>query len=184
MQRRSSTTVDGDSWQHKGAFVTPVDYAFQDNLGRSAGVDGCNQLPFTPSVKVTPDGQAGSTPTGLTVDEHVPQESSLNPTGLAESSVKGLSVMLPKGVALNPAAADGSLQACSLAEIALQCTEASKCPDASKVATVKIKTPLLPNALEGAAYLATQDANPFGSLVAMYIFAEDPLVGCAREGGR
>ena len=39
------------------------------------GWTDCNQLPFTPSIRATPDGQAGSTPTGLTVDEHVPQES-------------------------------------------------------------------------------------------------------------
>ncbi|MFI5005342.1 MAG: hypothetical protein ACHQE6_10050, partial [Solirubrobacterales bacterium] len=120
--------------------------------------------------------QAGSTPTGLTVDEHVPQETSLNPTGLGESYVKGLSVTLPAGVALNPAAADG-LQACSMELIALQSPEPTGCPESAKIATAKIKTPLLANALEGAAYLATQNQNPFGSLVAMYINAEDPVSG-------
>jgi hypothetical protein len=170
------TTVEGDSWLEEGAFTPPLEYSSVDDQGRPVGLDGCNQVPFTPSIKVTPDGQAGSTPTGLTVDEHVPQETSLNPTGLAESDVKGLSVTLPEGVVLNPAAADG-LQACSMGEIALQSAAPPACPEAAKIATVKIKTPLLANPLEGAAYLATQDVNPFGSLVAMYLFAEDPISG-------
>jgi hypothetical protein len=170
------TTLEADSWEDQGAFTAPFDYTFRDGLGRPMGMDGCDQEPFTPSIKVTPDGQAGSTPTGLTVDEHVPQETDLNPTGLGESAVKGLSVALPAGIALNPAGADG-LQACTMEGIGLQSQQAPSCPEASKVATVKIKTPLLPNPLEGAAYLATQSANPFGSLVAMYLYAEDPVSG-------
>ncbi|MBA3808584.1 MAG: hypothetical protein H0X28_09365 [Solirubrobacterales bacterium] len=170
------TTVEADSWEEAGAFRPPFEYIFQDNLGRPVGMDGCNQLSFAPSIKVTPDGTAGSTPTGLTVDEHVPQDTNLNPEALAESDVKGLSVTLPEGVVLNPSAADG-LQACSQAQIALQNAEFPSCPEASKVATVKIKTPLLTEPLEGAAYLATQNANPFGTLVALYVFAENPTAG-------
>ena len=110
---------------------------------------------------------------------------------------------LPAGVALNPAGADG-LEACSegLAGftgfegiqpgIRTGCEDrdvhaghrsevlqpgVSFCPNGSKIGTVKIKTPLLPNPLEGAVYLAAQDANPFGSLVAMYLIVEDPVSG-------
>jgi hypothetical protein len=164
------TSVEVDSWQEPYNRLT---VAPSESL---PSLDGCNRLPFTPSIKLTPDGQAGSTPTGLTVDEHVPQQVDLIPTGLSESAVKGLSVTLPRGVALNPAGADG-LQACSLEQVGLQSPGAPSCPDASKIATVKVKTPLLTSALEGDAYLAAQNANPFGSLLAMYIYAEDPLTG-------
>jgi len=140
------------------------------------GLDGCNALPFTPSLSVSPDGEAASTPTGLTVAIHVPQEVSLDAGGLGESDVKSTTVTLPQGIALNPAAADG-LQACSLEEIALEVHSVPTCPDAAKVGNVEIETPLLPNKLTGAAYLAAQDQNPFGSLVALYIVAQDPVSG-------
>jgi hypothetical protein len=168
------STVEADSWNAPGVFQSG-EYTLHNGAG-PLEMDGCNRLPFEPSIRVTPDGQAGSTPTGLNVDEHVPQEATLNPEGLAESDVKGLSVVLPEGVVLNPSGADG-LQACSEAQIGLQNDEASLCPGASKVGTVKVKTPLLPDALTGAAYLASQNANPFGSLVALYIYAEDPVSG-------
>jgi len=164
------TSVEADSWQREGSFV-----AAAPNNSLPA-LDGCNALPFNPSISVTPDGQAGSTPTGLTVDIHVPQEVSLDAEGLGEADVKETTVALPAGVALNPAAADG-LQACSEAQVALSVDVEASCPEASKVATLEIKSPLLPNPLTGEAYLAAQNANPFGSLVAMYLVAQDPVSG-------
>jgi len=163
------TSVEADSWEDTGSFKS---FASEPMLS----LDGCNRLPFAPTISVAPDGQAGSTPTGLTVGVHVPQDLSLNPTGLAEANVKDTTVTLPAGVALNPAAADGLL-ACSETQAALNTGGPASCPEASKVATVEINSPLIPEPLIGAVYLAAQNANPFGSLVALYIVAEDPTAG-------
>jgi hypothetical protein len=164
------TTVEADSWVDPGVLTQPF------AAGLEEGLDGCNRLPFSASLGVAPDGPAASTPSGLTVGIHVPQEEILNPTGLAAADVKDTTVALPVGVSLNPAAADG-LMSCSLGQIALDVDTFPSCPEASKVGTVEIKSPLLPNALNGAVYLAAQAANPFGSLVAIYLVAQDPVSG-------
>jgi hypothetical protein len=164
------TTIEADSWAQEGSFTATGPSSSLPSM------DGCNALPLTPSLSVAPDSEAGDTPTGLTVGIHVPQEVSLAAQGLGEADVRNTTVVLPRGVALNPAAADG-LQACSEAQVALQSRDPVSCPDASKVATVEIKTPLLPNVLTGELYLAEQNANPFGSLVALYLVAQDPVSG-------
>ncbi len=164
------TSVEADSWKQPGVFGSAL------TVEPLAAQDGCNRLPFSPSLSVAPDGQAGSTPTGLTVGIHVPQTVDLAGGGLAEATVRNTTVTLPEGVTLAAGAADG-LEACSQEEIGLETAAFPTCPDASKVATVTITTPLLPNPLEGEVYLADQDANPFGSLVALYLVARDPVSG-------
>jgi hypothetical protein len=169
--RTGSLSVE--SWQHPG--VASKEIALPE-LG------GCEKLEFSPSIALAPDGSAGSTPTGLNVEQSVPQESLLNSEGLAESDVKGIAVALPSGVQVNPAAADG-LGACSEAQFGLHSATAAECPDDSKIGTVEIATPLLPNALSGSVYLASPQnfagplENPFGSLVAMYIEVENKVEG-------
>ncbi|HZL49048.1 MAG TPA: hypothetical protein VFC30_08540, partial [Solirubrobacteraceae bacterium] len=128
------TSVEADSWTREGVF-TSLEPVFEEAL------DGCNRLGFEPSISVVPDGRAGSTPTGLTVGVHVPQDASLNPVGLAGSTVKEVTVVLPAGVVVNPAVADG-LQSCGLGEIGLESPGEQSCPEAAKIATVEIKTPL------------------------------------------
>ena len=161
------------------------------------GLTGCERLPFGASLEVTPDGHDASTPTGLSVKVKVPQEASTNPNGLAAADVKDTTVTLPEGTTLNSAGA-GGLQACSDAEIGYLPNESTPpedlrftsglpapreaapepfCPEASKIGTVKITTPILRNPFEGAVYLAAQDENPFGSLLAMYLVAEEKESG-------
>jgi hypothetical protein len=191
-QQPFSSSVSGDSWSN------PHEVLALASFTAPFALDGCNRLPSSPSIKVAPDSSAASTPSGLNVDVHVPQDAVLVAKGLAESAVRDITVTLPAGVAVNPARGDG-LQAC--AEGLVGFTGFSElqpgsqtatftsalpaplapgvnfCPEASKIATVKLSTPLLPNPLTGAVYLATQNENPFGSLIAMYIVATDPVSG-------
>jgi len=195
-----TASVSGDSWPTKadptGLELPEAQYALADRFGERLGLTGCNRLPFNPFIEVAPDAQEASTATGLTVHVRVPQEVSENARGLSSSATKDIIVALPEGVAVNPAAANG-LESCSQALVgftgftelnagsepgvktALFTPSVSSpfCPTASKIATVKVKTPLLTNPLEGAVYLASQNENPFGSLVAVYLVAEDPESG-------
>jgi hypothetical protein len=201
-------SIEGDSWPEPASgdssepvgdwqsFIQgPVPYVLRDGTDSSIGLDGCDKLSFEPSIKVTPDSSEASKPSGLNVDVHVPQHEVLIPNGLAESDVKGITVALPEGVAVNPAGSDG-LEACSEKEIGFTGVGSGGmdlftsglpapagapaepfCPNGSKIGTVKTRTPLLEHELEGAVYLASQEANPFGSLVATYLVMEDPVSG-------
>jgi hypothetical protein len=184
--------METDSWSAPGAFET-----VKAPLRPERALSGCNRLQFAPQIKVSPDGQETSTPTGLTVDVHVPQEVNENSEGLASSNVKAIEVAFPQGVVLNPAAADG-LQACSEGQVGFlgglgaqeeplftPTLPEAFCPDAAKIGTVAIKSPLLPKGqnVEGSLYLADPAPNgeaghnPFNTLLAMYIIAKDPVSG-------
>jgi len=187
-----TSSVETDSWDQPGTFQS-----ITEALQPESALSGCNRLQFAPEIKVAPDGQEASKPTGLTVDVHVPQEVNDNAQGFASSNVKKITVAFPKGVVLNPAAADG-LQACGEEQVGLLPGHGEQeeplftptlpqafCPDASKIGTVDIASPLLPQGqhVKGSLYLATPapngegGKNPFGSLVAMYIVASDPISG-------
>ncbi len=193
------STVSSDSWAAAGIYTEPV-------VSPMPAMDGCGSLQFGSQITVTPDLEAASTPSGLAVDIHVPQEEALNAGGFAPADLKNITVALPEGLHLNPSAADG-LQACSeeqagftgfrelnpLTQPGVQTPqferelknketgkdEPSLCPNASKVGTATIKLPVLPQGqyLKGFVYLASQEANPFGSLVAMYLVAKDRVSG-------
>jgi uncharacterized repeat protein (TIGR01451 family) len=133
------------------------------------GMEGCERLPFGPELSVTPEGQAGGSPTGFGVDVHIPQLE--NPIGLAEGNLKKAVVTLPAGVVVNPAAANG-LGACSPGQIGLSNANPASCPDSAKVGTAEAVSPAIKTPLVGSVYVAEQGNNPFGSLLALYLVLE------------
>ncbi len=168
-----ATTMRADSLQDPGAFVKETALTL-DEEGQPAGLGGCEALHFSPTISARPQTTAADSPTGLSVDVHVPQ--SEGPEALATSHLKDTTVTLPAGVTLNPSAAEGR-SACTLAQIDLATATSPSCPDSSKVATAKVRTPLVDHPLAGSVYLAAQQENPFGSLLALYLVVDDPITG-------
>jgi hypothetical protein len=196
------TTVQGESWPVKAVGNEPgqifaLEGSTEDQL---PGFENCKALSFEPSIALESTEHAASTPTGLNVDVTVPQQGTLQAGQLAEAPIKSTTVALPEGVELNPSAA-GGLEACSEQEVGFEgvsgedplspgavqplrfSSEPVRCPAASKVGRVRIQTPLLERELQGSVYLAAPaplgeaGQNPFGSLLALYIVAEDPAAG-------
>jgi uncharacterized repeat protein (TIGR01451 family) len=165
-----TTMIRADSWSNPGSFVSDS-YVSHDNSSppQPVGIAGCDRLDFSPTITVQPDTTVADSPTGLSVDLQVPQND--NPTGLAEADLKDAVVTLPAGVSVNPASADGR-QACTPGQIGLDNANEPSCPDASKIGTVELDTPLLPDPLKGSVFLAQQTNNPFGSLLAIYLTAK------------
>jgi hypothetical protein len=187
------SSVVMDSWEDPGVFTAPLVSSLVGGSGQMLGLGGCNSLPFAPSVTVSPDQLKASVPSGYTVDVHVPQEQALTPNGVAPADAKSITVTLPPGVVANPSVANG-LSACSLLSgrepakealeasgsvegINLQTREPANCPEASKIATAEVVSPLLNHVLDGSVYVAAQNANPFGSLLALYLVVNDPISG-------
>jgi hypothetical protein len=190
-----TASVEGTAWtspQQTEVFSFGHDkeseYSLKDGFGQPLSLTGCNRLAFNPSIEAQPDVTSASTPTGLSVHVRVPQEVNLGANGLSSSSIKDTTVTLPEGVRVSPSGADG-LEACSESGVGFERVEPDAtdlftptipqptCPDASKIGTVEFKVPVIEHPLKGSVYLAAQNQNPFGSLVAMYIVAEDPISG-------
>jgi hypothetical protein len=157
----------------------------------SPGGEGCNALDFSPTLKARPTTNVADSPSGLDVNLHIPQNEACDPgppvnCGLAEAHLRDTVVKLPEGMTVNPSSANG-LGACAPAQIGLtsapgvtpitMTADAAACPDAAKLGTVSVDTPVLDHPVQGAAYIATPYDNPFGSLLALYIALDDPKTG-------
>jgi uncharacterized repeat protein (TIGR01451 family) len=197
----SLTFGHADSWEGLGDF-SEATYESADLEGNPVSVSGCNALEFGPTLKLEPSTDLTDSPSGLDVDLHQPQDTELGHD--ATATLKGATVTLPAGMAVNPSQADG-LEACTEEEIGLlpevQGIHFSKqppsCPAASRLGTLEVTTPLLaeygeegkrrsvdpgsgeaiPRPLHGSIYLAQPIHNPLGSLVAIYLSVEDPRSG-------
>lgn len=168
--------LEADSTLAPGLFVSALAPSL-DGAGDPVPLSGCESVPFSPTVAAAPGSSRSETPSGFDFELSLPNEGLLDQKSVAETEPVKAEVALPPGLALNPSAASG-LQACSKAQFkAATGLPGSGCPEASKIGTLVAQTPLLEEAVEGSLYLATPHANPFDSLLALYLVARAPERG-------
>ncbi|MDX6602312.1 MAG: hypothetical protein QOF13_1514 [Solirubrobacterales bacterium] len=190
-----------DSWEEPGQ-ERRSEFEGTDLAGNPIATEDCGALEFEPTFQSRPTTNLTDTPSGLTFQLHLPQDTDLGSP--AKAALRDALVTFPPGMAVNPSQASG-LEACSLAQIGFEggtsfSREPQSCPDASKLGTVEASSPVLvrrnakhevevdpesgepvPEPLHGAIYLAQPFANPFGKLVATYLVVEDEKTGIVAK---
>jgi hypothetical protein len=126
---------------------------FHRREATTPALEGCEKVPFEPSLTLTPSQRGAHTPSGLDVDLTMPQENGRD--GIAQADLRKVSLALPQGVSVNPASADG-LQACSDGQLRLGLEGPTQCPDAAKLGSLELTTPLLDHPISGSVYLRSQ----------------------------
>jgi hypothetical protein len=151
-----STYLRADSEESQNTSFPNGSTKFESPLPPGVMPTGCANVPFSPSVAVTPATKQTDTPDGPTVDVKVPFDSA---AAIANSNVKDAVVTLPAGLGLNPAAAP-KLVACRDDQLNQHSRAAVACPAGSKIGTASIETPPLPpGSLTGSVYLGTQQGR-------------------------
>ena len=168
------THFEADSWQNPGVWVKSPPVETDD------GLSGCDELRFEPQVDAQPTSDRAESPSGLDFELSIDDEGIGNAVGRAQSDMKKVVVTLPEGVTANPSVAEG-LAVCSEAGIAaekLDSMPGGGCPQASKIGTVEVESPLLEGKLlQGQLFVAEPHANPYGTLLALYLVIRNPELG-------
>jgi hypothetical protein len=174
------TSFEADSWQNPGVWVKGEATTHNDSDPPSPlGMTGCSKLGFNPTIAAQPTTKAAQSPTGLDFSLDVKDEGLVSPSGYADSDIKRAVVTLPEGFTTNPSLAEG-LNVCTEADLARESafSEAGAgCPNASKIGTVEVETPLLDENVNGSLYIAKPYENPFGSLLGLYLVIKNPVLG-------
>jgi len=174
--------------------------------GTPTPLEGCAAMDFEPTIDVRPTTNLTDSPSGLDFALHQPQQTAFeDPTPPA--ALKDAVVSFPAGLAVNPSQAAG-LGACSEAEVGFLgktgerldfSRQPQSCPSEAKIGTLEVSSPALVarneehevekdleenpilKPLHGSLYIAEPFANPFGSLIAVYLVVEDDETGIVAK---
>lgn len=186
-----ATKYETDSWQNPGPLLpsgqpnlsdprwVTGEVLTHDASGNPEGFGSCGKLPFNPSITAQPTSRSATSPTGLDFSLDVDNPGLTNPSGISGSDIRKAVVTLPEGFTANPSLAEG-LAVCTEAQLAAETASSGPgegCPEASKIGSVEVQTPLLGESLRGSLFIAEPYANPFESLIALYVVIKSPDLG-------
>jgi hypothetical protein len=128
--------------------------------------------PFEPTFSVKPATTQSDQPDGITTELTVPHESSPD-----SSQLENATVTLPEAMTLNPSAATG-LKTCSAAQIGIKTRNPVTCPSESRLGSVTLKVPDLPESEPLKGHLFLGGTEPLrGSPYTVYLEAESERYG-------
>jgi hypothetical protein len=141
-----------------------------------AGTLECNLESFNPSLALTPETTQSDQPDGLATTVSVTHPAK---AGEQDSSdLKFATVVLPEGLTMNAAAGKG-LEGCTLAQIGIGTRNAVTCPGHSRIGSVSLDVPTLPNgSLQGSIFLGKPAGKSIeGPPYTIYLDAESARYG-------
>jgi hypothetical protein len=179
-------TLHVDSWQQPGVFnadgtpdLASGNWVSAESV--SPPVTGCDELQYLPELMAQPTTTIADSPSGLEFEIKQPQTANVNTP--ATSELQTANVTFPEGMTVDPSAGNG-LAACSEAQIGWEGGTPKNfnlaqpaCPEASKVGSLELETPLIRGVLTGEMYLASENENPYGSVFGVYVVVNDPVTG-------
>jgi len=140
---------------------TPVEAKVEDSTGKVFQQEGCDTIPFKPTIDVNPGTSQVDSPSPAAVTTSVPFEvPKEGGDKQSQSHLRSATVTLPSGMGLNPAGSNG-LVACSDPDFKKnQRVLNNSCPTNSKIGTIEIETPPLPaGSLKGDIYVGEQQSS-------------------------
>jgi hypothetical protein len=171
-------SIRANTWQNIN-LTSQAEFLLHDSNGTPTGITGCERLGFGPLITTSPDTARADTPAGLTVEVKPSVGGLEEQNQLGTADIQNTTVTLPEGFVINPGQAAG-LQACQPSQDGLtsdaekakgeENNDPAKCPSASKVGTVTIKSPLIEGAaekqFEGSVYVLQSNPPEIKLLVA------------------
>ncbi len=130
------------------------------NTGPRIKQEGCETIPFEPSIEADAGTASIDSPAAATVTAKLPFDPEKEKApNQSQSHVRSAEISLPQGMGLNPSGANG-LVACTDAQFKKgQRVETNECPPESIIGTVEVVSPPLAEPLEGDVYVGEQQSQ-------------------------